>query len=123
MLAAMTLTRRVGARAGHDWATIAGSTSELGRWQLTWWDAQGPVGHTCRDTARECVVEALRDGLEPGSAEGPDAALALALMQEEQAKRARMLAWLDDLDAQDEDVADVGHPDHERPAIACEASG
>lgn len=94
MIAAMKLARL----DGDDWASVAPSTTERGRWQLTWWDAQGPVGHTCRDTPRECIVEALREGLLPASANGPDADAALALMQDAQAERERQraenLAWL-----------------------------
>ncbi len=90
MIAGMKLTRQNGA----DWASISPSTTERGRWQLTWWDAEGPVGHTCRDTPRECVDEALRDGLQPMSANGPDAEEALALMTSAKAEREQRLAWL-----------------------------
>lgn len=90
MIAAMKLARQNGA----DWASISPSTTELGRWQLTWWDAEGPVGHTCRDTPRECVDEALRGGLHPVSANGPDADEALALMTAANAEREQKLAWL-----------------------------
>ena len=91
MIAGMKLARP----KGDDWASVSPSTSEHGRWQLTWWDAEGPVGHTCRDTPRECVDEVMRQGLLPVSANGPDAAEALALMQDVQAERERQRAEAD----------------------------
>ena len=53
------------------------------------------IGHTCRDTPRECVDEVMRQGLLPVSANGPDAAEALALMQDVQAERERQRAEAD----------------------------
>lgn len=39
-----------------DWrALIHRSTQEPGRWQVTWFDAEGAFGHTTRDTIDECI--------------------------------------------------------------------
>lgn len=49
------------------WAAIHPSTVEAGRWQLTWFDALGPWGHTTRDTVAEAVKEADWDGYVPAA--------------------------------------------------------
>jgi hypothetical protein len=78
------------------WGTLTWSASEPGRVQLTHHDADGPLGHTCRDTIEAAAAEALRDyevvSVEP---EGHEAAGAIAsAVAAAAARKAQVEAWL-----------------------------
>jgi hypothetical protein len=81
-------------RLGH-WASITPSAKEAGRWQLTWHDAEGPIGDTQRDTIGEAIREALRDGYTIFErACGPMSELAAGLVEVEREKlESARIAW------------------------------
>jgi len=76
-------------------AMVTASASESGRYQLTWMDAEGPSGHTTRDTPAEAVRYAVEEGYRLDSAVSDTDRAMVERVQTEHAERAAEIeSWL-----------------------------
>lgn len=79
-----------------QWGAITLSAREPGRVQLTFFDDEGPYGHTCRDTVADALVEATDwQGLEVECVEPADHHEAVAAVTADAARRAELQAMVD----------------------------
>jgi hypothetical protein len=77
-------------------AIVTASAQEPGRWQLTWFDDDGPSGHTHRDTAEEAIAAAIADGYHVLLTAYPEDARELVdgALEAQAARRREIESWL-----------------------------
>ena len=76
-------------------AMVTASASEPGRYQLTWSDAEGPSGHTTRDTPAAAVLHAVQEGYRLNYALTDTArVMAEQVQAEHEARAAEIESWL-----------------------------